>query len=75
MYSGAGGWLAERLGLRVWVSLVCGGSPVFCRFLRVVLARRRCWVFLGGFSTFLCGICAHVAGGWGSGSLFLRAWV
>ncbi len=54
VYGGAGERLAERLGLRVWVGLVCGGSPVLCRFLRDRLARRRCWVFLGGFSTFLC---------------------
>ncbi len=68
VYGGAGGQLAEQLGLRVWVCLVCGGSPVLCRFLRDRLARRRCRVVLGCFSTFFCCICAHVAGGWGSGN-------
>ena len=48
VYGGAGERLAERLGLRVWVGLVCGGSPVLCLFLRDCLARRRCfWVLLG----------------------------
>ena len=75
MYGGAGVWLAERVGLRVWICLVCAGGPVFWRILRVFLARRRCWGFLGGFSTFLCRICAHVAGGWGSGTLFLWVWL
>ena len=75
VYGTGGGRLAERVGLRVWICLVCAGGPVFWRILRVFLARRRCWVVLGGFSTFLCRICAHVAGGWGSGTLFLWVWL
>ena len=67
--------MAERVGLRVWICLVCAGGPVFWRMLRVLLVRRRCWRFLGGFSTFLCRICAHVASGWGSGTLCLWIWL
>ncbi len=44
---------------------VCGRFSVFTDFS---------W-FLGGFSTFLCCICAHVASGWGSGTLFPWIWL
>ena len=59
MYGGAGGRLAERLGLRVWVRLVCGGSPVLCLFLRDSLARRRCFLGLAGL-VLSCAYCRLV---------------
>ena len=67
--------MAERVGLRVWICFVCAGGSVLLRIFGGFLARRRCWVFLGGFSTFLCRICAHVAGGWGSGRWFRWVWL
>ncbi len=66
VYGTGGGRLAERVGLRVWISLVYAGGSVFWRIFRGFLARRRCWVFLGGFSTF-CAVYAHmlpVGGQW-----------